>query len=435
MLRRLGMALLVALSGAAVAFLYYHNGHSVPLHLGADQHFELPLAIHLLGAFALGAGLILLGGVLRAGASGLRDMRERSVVRQADQTERWRDDGRKLLWSGELDGASRLLSRAAERRPDDCETALALAELHRARGETETARRALAAARARIGPEPRLLSETAKLALERGSAGAASDALREATVVAPASPRLLSELAGALAAEGRLDDAVDAATRRLAAEREPVRREQARRELVSLRYRAAAALGETPSAADAMRRVLAEDPDCFAASVGLAAAAVSGKDSRTAEKALREGIRRSPRGVLLERWRALFTGDGQPQRALPVLREACTGNQLAAPRLALARALVAAGKPDEAEAVLAEIEGAATRLAAEGIDAGPERDFVAAEIALARGREGTAARLFEQAASGSHRPFGYACTRCGRGSGTWTDHCPCGAVGSYDWLV
>lgn len=434
-LRRLGLALLVALSGAAVAYLYYHNGHTVPLHLGSDQHFELPLALHLLGAFALGAALVLLGGALRAGASGLRDLRERTVERQADQTERWRDDGRKLLWSGELDGASRLLSKAAERRPDDCETALALAELHRARGESETARRALASARARIGPEPRLLSETAKLALERGSAGVASDALREATIVAPASPRLLAELASALAAEGRLDDAVDAATRRLAAEREPARREAARRELVALRYRAAAALGETPSGADAMRRVLAEDPDFFAASAGLAAAAVASRDSRSAEKALRESIRRRPRGVLLERWRALFTGDGQPQRALAVLREACSGNHLAAPRLALARALVAAGRPDEAEGVLAEIEGDAARLAAEGVDAGPERDFVAAEIALARGREASAARLFEQAACGSHRPFGYACGDCGKASGSWTDLCSCGAVGSYDWLV
>ncbi|MFM7142480.1 MAG: tetratricopeptide repeat protein, partial [Alphaproteobacteria bacterium] len=376
-----------------------------------------------------------LGGVLRAGAAGLRGMRERSVERHHDQADRWRDDGRKLLWSEELDGASRLLSKAAERHPDDCETALALADLHRARGEAETARRALAAARARIGPEPRILSATARLALERGNAGVAADALREATTVAPASPRLLREFAEALAAEGRLDDAVDAATRRLSSERDPGRREEARRELVALRYRAAAALGETPSAADAMRRILAEDPDCVAATVGLAAAAVAAKDPRTAEKALRDGIRRNPRGILLERWRSLLSGDGQFQRAIPLLRDACSGNHLAAPRLALARALVSAGKPDEAEALLAEVEGHATALAAEGIDASPERDFVAAEIALARGREGTAARLFEQAASGPHRPFGYACESCGRASGTWSDLCACGAVGSLDWLV
>ena len=435
MLQRLGLALLVALSGAAVAFLYYHNGHSVPLHLGPDQHFELPMALHLLAAFALGAALVLLGGVLRAGASGLRDLREKRVERHHDQAERWRDDGRKLLWSGELDAASRLLSKAAERRPEDCETALALAELHRARGESDTARRALAAARARIGPEPRLLSATADLALERGNAGVASDALREATTVAPASPRLLADLATALAAEGRLDEAVDAATRRLAAEREPGRREEARRALVALRYRAAAALGETPSGADALRRVLAEDPDCVAASAGLAKAALAARDPRTAERTLRDAIRRRPSGILLERWRALFTGDGQGQRALPVLREACSGNHLAAPRLALARALVAVGKPDEAEAVLGEVEGQAVRLASDGIDAGPERDFVAAEIARARGRESSAARLFEEAASGSHRPFGYACGACGRATGDWTDLCACGAVGSFDWQV
>lgn len=435
MLQRLGLALLVALSGAAVAWLYFHNGHTVPLHLGTDQHVELPLALHLLGAFALGSAIVLLGGALRAGAMGLRDLRERRVERQHDQADRWRDDGRKLLWSEEYDGAARLLSKAAERHPDDCETALALADLHRARGEAETARRALAAARARIGPEPRLLSASADLALERGNAGVAADALREATTVAPASPRLLREFAAALAAEGRLDDAVDAATRRLAAERDPARREEARTDLVALRYRAAAALGDTPAGADAMRRVLAEDPDCVPAAVGLAAAAIAAKDPRTAERALRDAIRRRPSGVLLERWRDLFAGDGRTPRALAVLREACSGNHLAAPRLALARALVAAGKPDEAESVLVEIEGHAAALAAEGIDASPERDFVAAEIALARGREATAARLFEQAASGSHRPFGYACGRCGRASGTWADHCACGAVGTLEWLA
>ncbi|MFM7141011.1 MAG: hypothetical protein ACKO2K_03735, partial [Alphaproteobacteria bacterium] len=63
MLGRLGIALLVALSGAAVAWLYFHNGHTVPLHIGPEHHVELPLALHLLGAFAFGAALVFLGGV------------------------------------------------------------------------------------------------------------------------------------------------------------------------------------------------------------------------------------------------------------------------------------------------------------------------------------------------------------------------------------
>ncbi len=435
MLQRIGIALLVALAGSAVAYLYHHNGHAVALHLGADRQLELPLALHLLAAFSIGAALVLLGGVLRAGVSGVRELRERRVERQRGNAERWRDDGRKLLWSGELDAASRLLAKAAESRPEDCDAALALAEVHRARGESDSARRALDVARARVGPEPRLLSETARLALDRGNPGAAADALREATGVAANSPRLFAEFASALAAEGRLAEAVDAGTRRLAAERDPARREAARRDLVALRYRAAAALGETPAAADAMRRVLAEDPDFAAAAVGLAAVAERTRDDRTAERVLRDAIRRRPRGILLERYRRLLEGTGQAERALPALRDACSGNHLPAPRLALARTLVAAGKVEAAEAALRDMEAESARLVAEGIDATPERDLVAAEIALARGREAEAAALYRSAATGSHRPFGFACTNCGRASGEWSDRCACGSFDTLDWSI
>jgi tetratricopeptide (TPR) repeat protein len=319
--------------------------------------------------------------------------------------------------------------------PDDIDAALALARAHEDRGEIESARQVLEAARAQHGPDPRLLSLLGHLAMRRGNAGAATDALREAAGLAPDSPRLLAELADALAAEGRFGEAAAAARRRLQAEREPARREEAQRAWLALRYREAASLGESAAGGEALRKLVVEAPDFLPAVVLLAGHARSSGDARTSERVLREAIQRQPRGVLLERYRALQVASGAAERALPTLRDACSGNHRAGPRLALARALVAAGKFEAAEAELKDLARESARFLREGVDIAPERDLVAAELALARGQDREAANLFARAALGSHRPFGYRCRHCDRAAGEWRDHCPCGEYGSYEWAL
>ncbi|HZR83196.1 MAG TPA: tetratricopeptide repeat protein [Candidatus Binatia bacterium] len=425
----------MALVASGVAFLYYYNGERVALHLGPESRIDSPLALLLLGALALGAGLVLLGGLLRAGATSLLRWRARRDRRRRDALARLRDEGRRHLWAGELESATRLLVRVVEGAPEDIDAALALARAHEERGEIESARRVLETARAQHGPDPRLLSLLGHLAMLRSNAGAATDALREATGVAPESPRLLGELAEALAAEGRFGEAVEAARRRLAVEREPGRREHAQRAWLALRYREAAALGETPAGNEALRRLVSEAPDFVPAVVLLAARARAAGDGRTAERVLREAIQRRPRGVLLEGYRALHVASGQAERALATLRDACSGNHLAGPRLTLARALVAAGKLEAADADLKDLARDTPRFLRDGNDIAPERDLVTAELALARGHDREAANLFSRAAAGSHRPFGYRCTACQRAVGDWIDHCACGAYGSYEWVV
>jgi uncharacterized protein HemY len=434
LLRRLAAALLVALIGGGVGYLFYHNGHKVELHLGPQSTFELPVAALVLGMLGLGAALILIGGVLRTSVSGVSGWRAQRRERRRQALLRIREEGRHRLWSGDLEAATRSLARYVAQHPQDLDAVLALAGTYEERGELETARRLLESARSEIGSDPRLLHHLGRLAMKRGNAGAAIDWLREAVGRQPDSPRLLAELATALAAEGRFEEAAQVTQRWVAAEREPARREEAAQQLVAFRYRAAEA-AEPAAGEQALRRLLTESPDFLPAILLLTARARAAGDVRGAERLYRDAIRRRPRGVLLDRLASLHASTGQAERSLPILRDACAGNHLAAPRLVLARTLVQAGKLPAAEAELAELVRDTPAYRAEGIDIVPERDLVAGELALARGHDREAATLLGRAATGAHRPFAHACTRCGHEWSEWRDQCRCGAYGTLAWLI
>lgn len=421
--------------GGGVGYLFYHNAHTVELRLGPQSSLELPVAALVLGALAVGAAFILLGGMLRSSVSNVSGWRQSRRERKRQALLRVRDEGHRRLWSGDLEAATRSLARYVERHPRDLDAVLALANTYEERGELETARRLLESARGELGSEPRLLHHLGRLALRRGNAGAAIDWLREAVGHHPESPRLLCDLASALAAEGRFADAVPIAQRRVAAEREPARRDEAMAQLIALRFRAAQAEPNAAAGDHALRRLVGEAPDFVPAVLLLAGRARAAGDVRAAERLYRDAIRRRPHGVLLERLTALHATAGQAERSLPILRDACAGNRFAGPRLALARALVQAGKQPAAESELAELVRDTPTYRAEGIDVAPERDLVAGELALARGDDREAATLLGRAATGGHRAFAFGCTRCGRTFAEWHDDCRCGAYGTLEWLV
>lgn len=416
-----------------MGYLFYHNGHTVPLVVHKDLSLELPMAVHVLAALALGAGIVLTGGLLRSLGSGLERWREHRHMRRRKALERLRQEGKNRLWSGEFESAGRSLEKVVRREPTDLDAVLDLARAHEERGEFARALEVLQDGRARFGPNPHLLSVLGRIALASGNAGAAIEALREAIRARPGSPYLLSELSSSLAAEGRFAEAAEIARRRLAAEKELDRREQARESYITLSYRAATAMSSSREREEALRRLLVEAPDFLPPRILLASQARSRGDLRAAEKLYREGLRRRAHGVLLERLVSLHTSAGDAQRALSPLRDACSGNRLAAPRLLLARTLIAAEKLDAAESELADLARVPTRRDGGGID--PERDLVAGELALARGNDREAARLFARAATGHHPPFAFQCARCGRLCRDWQDHCRCGAFGSSDWLI
>jgi len=416
-----------------VGYLFYYDGHEVELRLHKDLVVSLPMAVHLLIALALGAGLVLAGGMVRSMLAALEHSGKRRRERRRDAVDRLRQEGRSRLWSGEFESAEKTLEKVVRREPEDLESVLALSRSLEERGELERSLEVVQSGRARLGPDPQLLTVIARLALASGNPGAAVEALREAVRARPGSPFLLSELAKALAIQGRFAEAADAARRRLAAEKETPRRDEAREEWNALSYRAAVATSPSRGRDEELKRLLSEAPDFLPPRLLLAAQARAQGDARAAEKLYREGLRRGPRSVLLERLAALHLDAGEPARALAPLKDACTGNRLVGPRLLLARTLIAADKLDAAETELADLARIATRPDGTGID--PERDLVAGELALARGQDREAAKLFARAAAGDHQPFAYGCARCGRVRPKWEDHCRCGAFGSSDWLI
>ena len=389
----------------------------------------------MLGALGIGAALVLIGGALRSSVSNVSGWRQRRRDRRRQAMLRVRDEGHRWLWSGDLDAATRNLARYVEQHPQDVDAVLALANTYEERGELETARRLLESARGAVGSEARILHQLGRLALKRGNAGAAIDWLREAVQQHPESPRLLGELAAALAAEGRFGEAVPVAQRQVAAERQPARRDEAIRHLTALRYRAAQDDPDTSAGDQALRRLLGESPEFVPTVLALAGRARAAGDLRSAERLYRDAIRRRARGVLLERLTALHAAAGQVERALPILRDACAGNHLAGPRLALARALVQAGKHPAADAELAELVRDTPSWRTDGIDVAPERDLVAGELALAREHDREAATLLGRSATGSHLPFSYVCPRCAQIATEWRDQCRCGAYGTLEWIV
>lgn len=435
MMRRIAVGLLVVLVGGGVALLFQWNGHPTTVHFGEKSSLELPTAAHLLIAMSLGAGLVVLAGTLRGFARSVSMWRERRRQKRAAAIDRIRQEGRRRLWAGDFQNADKKLARAAGKDPRDLETHLDLARSRAELGDLEGAQKILEAARAQHGPHPQLLSRLGNLALVRGNAGAAIDAFREAAAAQPESPRLLAELMSALATEGRFTEAVDAARRRLALERQPSRRAKAKRDWLGIRFRAAVSRTDPAQAHEDLKRLASEEPDFLPPLMELAARARADGDVRTADRLYRDSLRRRPTGAVLERFQALHAGAGEPARTLGPLRDACRRLPWAGPRLLLARTLVAANKLDEADEVLAELSRESTAKGRAGIDIAPERDLVAAELALARGSNREAAKLLLRVATGDRVPFSYVCRSCGRAVRSWVAECACGAYGSYDWSV
>jgi len=432
--RRIAIAILVLLVGGGVAYLFHHNPHAATLNLGEKSSIELPMAAHILIALGIGAGLVLLAGLGRAVVQSLKGWSESRRERRADRVRRIREEGQNRLWAGDFLTAGRKLSRAAGKEPHDLETALALARSHEELGELENAQHILEAARAKHGPDPRLLSRLGNLALARHNAGAAIDAFREASAAHPESPRLLAELMGALAAEGRFHEAAAAARRRLALERQPARRERAKEDWLALRFRAAVAEKDTRKSKEELRRLVGEEPAFLPPTLELAARARAEGDVKSADRLYRDALRHGASGIVLERLAGLHASAGEPARALGTLRDTSTGATTPGPRLLLARALVAADHLDAAESELAELARESTTRAT-GVDIAPERDLVAGELALARGNDREAAKLFLRAATGRRTPFSFTCRHCGRTTREWKESCECGGYGTYEWSV
>ena len=434
MLRAIGVALFIAVVGSAVGWLFYWNGQETTLHLADGHDLVFPMALHILGAIALGASVVLAGLSVRSLRQAFRRAGDKRRQRRHLAADQLRDEGTQRLWSGDVRGANKVLSQAVRRRPDDLQANLALARSHEEREEWPAALEILESIRAsHQGSEIRLLSRIGRLSLRTGNSGAAIAAFQEAVQEQPDSPRLLAEFADALAREAKYTEAATAAGQCLAKEREPTRQAVVRALWLSLRYRAALDEPETAAALLSLRKLTKDAPEFLPPVLELARLLKEAGDRRGADRLYRAALKREVRGVVLERLIVLHTSHGEPEKALPALRAATRGNRLAAPRLALARGLLAAEDYDAMGSELEELSLTAT------IDTethlSPERDLLAGELASARELDREAATLFRRAAEGTHRPFSYECRVCERPADGWADSCPCGVWGELEWRV
>jgi len=434
MLRAIGIALLIALVGSAVGWLFYWNGQETTLHLADGHHLVFTMALHILDAIALGASAVLAGLSLRSAGQALRRVGTKRRDRRHQEADQLRDEGTQRLWSGDIRGAAKVLGQAVRRRPDDLQAALALARSHEEREEWAAALEILEGIRAtHQGSEIRLLSRIGRLALRTGNSGAAIAAFREAVQEQPESPRLLAEFSNALATEGKYAEAATVAGKCLAQEREPSRQAATRALWLSLRYRAALKEPDAASALTQLRRMVKDAPEFLPPLLELARLLKEAGDRKGADRLYRGSLKKEVRGVLLERLLALHTANGEPEKALAPLRALLRGNRLAAPRLALARGLLAAEDYEAMSTELQELSLTAT------IDTetclSPERDLLAAELASARELDREAATLFRRAAEGTHHPFSYECRACKRPAESWSDSCACGVWGELEWRV
>lgn len=434
MLRAIVIALLIAAVGSAVGWLFYWNGQETTIHLAKGHDLVFPMAIHILGAIALGASAVLAGLSLRSLGQAFRRVGDKRRHRRQAAADQLRNEGTQRLWSGDIRGAAKVLGQAVRRSPDDLDAALALARSHEEREEWPAALEILESIRAsHQGSEIRLLSRIGRLALRTGNTGAATAAFREAVQEQPDSPRLLAEFAHALASEGKYAEAANTAGKCLAQEREPVRQAATRALWLSLRYRAALNEPDAAVALNSLRKMVKDAPEFLPPILELARLLKEAGDRKGADRLYRASLKREVRGVLLERLIVLHTSNGEPEKALPPLRALVRGNLHAAPRLALARSLLASEDYEAMGIELEELSLTAT------IDTethlSPERDLLAAELASARELDREAATLFRRAAEGTHHPFSFECRSCQRPAEVWSDSCACGVWGELEWRV
>ncbi len=424
-LRTLLAGLLLLAVAALTGLLFHDNPGRAALSMGPLGSLDGPLPAIVLGAFLIGvfSTLLLIG--LRRLTRGAFAFRGERRHRRHEAAQRLRDEGIERLWSGQTPAGARLLERAVERRPDDLEAALALADALLQLGENERAQRVLHDAQAVLGPLPRLLARRADLQEAASNRGAAVESCREAFHRLPSSPHLLGRLAGLLAAEGQFEEAIEFARRRIAAEPVAPRRQAAREAWLTLRYRAACAAPDGAETRQLFGKILAESQSFLPAQIALADQMSRAGDRRGAERILGDAARREPVGIVLERLRKIAT-ETSSDAACKRLRDVVARAPGPVPKLFLARALAAAGQADAAAEQLSGVD-ASEALA-------PECELVAGEIAKVRGLETAAAMHFQRAATGPHLAFGYRCGSCGRIEADWRDACGCGRFGSYDLI-
>jgi predicted Zn-dependent protease len=410
----IGVALLVI----AGAYLAFWNQDPIVIRLGPDQTTSAPLAGALLGAFAIGAGLMSAVMLARASRRGWRSWRGRRVARRQAHEVAVTARARDLLHTGDATRARMELLRVTGGVPADVPRVALLAETHLAEGDAAAARAVVEQGLARDGNEPRLLALLATAAAGTKDFRTAADALERARRADPENPGIARRLRDAYVAEGRWADAMALQGDILLNLQSPAALATEERTLRFLRYQVALEEPDAHRAARALTSLARETPTFVGAWVAAGDRWEQAGRLFTARRAWERGARRRPALVLLDRIERLNAAARRPERTARFLRRLQRRHPeaLVVP-LALARHLVAEGRFDAAAEVLGALP--------EAQGARPEALRLWGELYRRRGDTQRATEAFARAA-GADLGLGmpYRCSSCRQTAETWDAYCP-----------
>ncbi|GIW41052.1 MAG: hypothetical protein KatS3mg076_1629 [Candidatus Binatia bacterium] len=397
-----------ALVAGALAYLWWSNPGSVELRLGERVVLHAPLALHLLVAFGAGAGLVLVGAVMRESRRAVAEWRRRRRARKEARVQALVREAREALWAGAADRARSLLLRAWKARPSR-EAALLLAEACLQTDSAGEVRRLFEQAETGIAEDPDVLWALARVCEQVGDRVGAITALERIRARHPRATPVLLRLRNLYIEAGRWEEAASVHAAYAAARTQtPFDREL----LAGIRYESAMRIPGREARLSALEEIVSAYPGFVPAAVSFGDELAQAGRTTDASRVWEQALRNSPRLVLAERL-ASVAGDAKARERLRTLVRKLRANRLDenAVRWFQARLHLEDGNDDAAEK---ELEGVAPEARS------TPYYLTAGDVQRKRQQNAEAARLYREAATLA--PL-YRCTGCGRAANGWVAFC------------
>lgn len=414
---RLGVLLALAF-GAIVAYLASLNTGRIRVVLAPDRGGDVSLAALVVGAFLLGAGLVLVLVLLRDLA---RSFRDRQRARETGRAEGLGDlyhQGVEAQLSGHTADAAQAYEALIEREPDHAQAHARLGELARERGDVRTALvHDLKALRTHERPE--LLMAVAEDYRKTGRPDEAAAALERLISRERGHPAALRALRDLCVDEGHWPRARDAQERIMALAGGDRGREHMT--LAGILYeqgRALLAEGKIQPAVGRFREALRSQADFLPAALALGEAHLEAGESREAIRVWERAVEVQPSLPLLARLEQVYRAEGRPTRMIALYQEASARAPESVPiAFALGRVYFELAMLDEAADQFQKVEVRA-----------PDSPGLHAFLGAIFERHGQTAEAFEEyrralTLEGSFS-WPYRCAVCETVHATWVGRCP-----------
>ena len=411
--------LLALLFGLLVAYLGSLNAGGVRVTLGPDWTYELPVIALVVGAFLVGASLVLVLGAARDLARSYRDYTLARRTRRAESLSEVYHRGVDAQLAGKPDVAAEAYGEALRRAPAHVDAALRLGEIARARGD---ARGALSHDLQALRAEER--SETIlAVAEDYRRLGRPDDVIATYRRLLERDRDHRTALRGlrAVAAEhGRWAEALGAQERLV---RTAPREDRAAEEawLAGMHYelgRALLAEGNLPAAIGRFKDAIRVQPEFLPAVLLLGDAHLKAGASREALRLWEQALEARAAAPLLSRLEQLHRAEGRPARMVALYEGAAARHpDDLAVAFGLGRVYFELAMLDEAAEQFEKLEVRAPEMA-------PVHAFLGA-VFERRGQVREALEEYRRALRWSEAPeWPHRCSACGAAHPCWVDRCP-----------